>query len=106
MQKPPVANAIKLLQACIYKSVKTGLFLTSLVATSVVKFMLLMNVSRSIWYLEVKTSINMWNYTILMVTDDVKNSPVLATGAFSKHRLGQARYGLGSGGFRRHCWRD
>ena len=25
----PVANAIKLLQACIYKSVNTGLFLTS-----------------------------------------------------------------------------
>ena len=39
---PPVANAIKLLQACIYKSVNTGLFLTSLVATSIVKFMLLM----------------------------------------------------------------
>ena len=38
----PVANAIKLLQAYIYKSVNTGLFLTSLVATSIVKFMLLM----------------------------------------------------------------
>ena len=38
----PVANAIKLLQACIYKSVNTGLFLKSLVATSIVKFMLLM----------------------------------------------------------------
>ena len=37
----PVANAIKLLQACIYKSVNTGLFLTSLVATSTVKYMLL-----------------------------------------------------------------
>ena len=34
--KQPVANAIKLLQACIYKSVNTA----SLVATSIVKFML------------------------------------------------------------------
>ena len=34
----PVANAIKLLQACIYKSVNTA----SLVATSIVKFMLFM----------------------------------------------------------------
>ena len=39
---PPVANAIKLLQACIYKSVNTGLFLTTSVAISIVKFMLLM----------------------------------------------------------------
>ena len=38
----PVANAIKLLQTCIYKSVNTGLFLISLVATIIVKFMLLM----------------------------------------------------------------
>ena len=37
----PVANAIKLLQAYIYKSVNTGLFLISLVATSITKFMLL-----------------------------------------------------------------
>ena len=37
-----VVNAIKLLQACTYKSVNTGLFLTSLVATSIVKFMVLM----------------------------------------------------------------
>ena len=39
---PPVANVIKLLQACINKSVNTGLFLTSLGATGIVKFMLLM----------------------------------------------------------------
>ena len=58
---PPVANAIKLLQACIYKSVNTGLFLTSLVATKIVKLMLLMLDSRSIWYLKVITSINIWN---------------------------------------------
>ena len=37
-----VAKAIKLLQACIYKSVNTGLFLTSLVATSIAKFLLLL----------------------------------------------------------------
>ena len=34
---PPVANAMKLLQAFINKSVNTELFLTSLVATSIVK---------------------------------------------------------------------
>ena len=47
----PVANAIKLLQACFYKSVNTGLFLTSLVATGIVKYMLLIFDSLSIWYL-------------------------------------------------------
>ena len=31
----PVANAIKLLQACIYRSVNTGLFLTTSVAISI-----------------------------------------------------------------------
>ena len=41
-QYPSVANAIKLLQVCMYKSVNTGQFLTSLVATCIVKFMLLM----------------------------------------------------------------
>ena len=41
MTMTPVANAKKLLQASIYKSVNPGLFLTSLVATSVVKFILL-----------------------------------------------------------------
>ena len=34
----PVANAINVLQACIYKSVNIGLFLKSLVATNLVKF--------------------------------------------------------------------
>ena len=57
----PVANAIKLLQACIYKSVNTGLILISLVATSIVKFILLMLDRWSIRYLKVKTSINVWN---------------------------------------------
>ena len=45
-----------------------------------------------------------------MVTDDVKialylqackSFIALTTGAYSKHKIGQARYGLGSGGFRR-----
>ena len=57
----PVANAKKLLQACIYRLVNTGLFLTSLVATCIVKFMMLMLDSWSIWYLTVKTSINKCN---------------------------------------------
>ena len=34
----PEANAMKLLQACIYKSANSGLFLIALVATSAVVF--------------------------------------------------------------------
>ena len=37
----PVANAINVLQAFIYKSVNTGIFLIPLVATSIVEFKLL-----------------------------------------------------------------
>ena len=33
----PVPNAINILQACIYKSVSTGLFLISFLAPSIVK---------------------------------------------------------------------
>ena len=33
---PPVSNAIKLLQACIYRPVNTGIFLKSSVAISIV----------------------------------------------------------------------
>ena len=40
----PVANAIKVLQACIYKSVKTGPFFKSLFASRIVKFNMLMPV--------------------------------------------------------------
>ena len=40
--KQRVANAINVLQACIYKSVKTGLFLKSLIAPRVAKFNMLM----------------------------------------------------------------
>ena len=57
----PAANAIKLLQACIYKSVITGLFLTSFIAISIAKFMLLMLDSLSIWDLKLNTSINRCN---------------------------------------------
>ena len=37
-----VANDMKLLQACIHESVNTGLFFNRLVATSIVKFDVLM----------------------------------------------------------------
>ena len=39
---PPVTNAINILQACIYKSVKTGQFLKTIISPYVVKFNLLM----------------------------------------------------------------
>ena len=42
MLETPEANAIKLLQTCIYKSVNTGLFLASSVAISMVYFHMLM----------------------------------------------------------------
>ena len=38
----PVANAMNVLQAYVYKSVNTGLFIKSLVATSFVKFIVLL----------------------------------------------------------------
>ena len=43
-RKPPVANAIKLFQACNYKSVNTGLFFSPSVAISIVYFHMLMRV--------------------------------------------------------------
>ena len=52
----PVANAIKPLQACIYKSVNTGIFLIALCATIIVEFMLLMRDSWSIRYLGGRSS--------------------------------------------------
>ena len=39
---PPVPNAINILQACIYKSVNTGLFLKSLLAPSTVNLCVVM----------------------------------------------------------------
>ena len=44
ISKEPVTNAIKILQACIHKSVNTGLFLKSIIAPHVVKFNMLMPV--------------------------------------------------------------
>ena len=38
----PVANALNILQACIFKSVKQAIFLKSFVATSVVYFYIIM----------------------------------------------------------------
>ena len=38
----PVVNAMKVLQACIYKSIKTGLFSKPFVATSGVYFKIIM----------------------------------------------------------------
>ena len=40
----PVTNAINFLQACIYKPVKTGLFLKSIINLCVIKFNMLMPV--------------------------------------------------------------
>ena len=37
-----VANAVKVTQACIYKSASAGLLLASIVTTSIVKFNMLM----------------------------------------------------------------
>ena len=45
-----VANAMKVLHACNYKSVKAGLFFNWLVAKSIVKFIMLMLKSWSILY--------------------------------------------------------
>ena len=73
---PPVANAIKLLQACIYKSVNKGLFLTPSVAISIVKFQTLMIVFTFKYLILHLSSISNMNLTILVATSDVKNSPV------------------------------
>ena len=45
---PSVAKSINFLQACIYKSVKTGTFLKSLIAPRIVKFNILMPVFKGI----------------------------------------------------------
>ena len=37
---------------------------------------MLMLDSENIWYLRLKTSMDIWNQAIIVVTDDVKNSPV------------------------------
>ena len=61
-----VANTMKGLHACNYKSVKTGLFFNWLVDKSIVKFIQLMLKSWSIFYKKVKTSICILNITMLV----------------------------------------
>ena len=65
------ANAVKLLQACIYKFVNTGLLLTSLVATSIVKFKMLIFVFTLYYKVLQLLSITI---TILLATNQLKNS--------------------------------
>ena len=74
--KHPVANAIKVLMACIYKSVNIGLFLKSPVAASIFKFVFLLLESLSALYVKVNTIKSVMNLTILAATSDFKNTPV------------------------------
>ena len=76
LQLNPVANATKLLQACIYKSVNAGLFLTTSVAVRIVKFHMLKLVFTFKYQILQLSSISNMNLTILVATNDVKNSPV------------------------------
>ena len=68
------ANAVKLLQACTYKSVNTGLFLTSLVATIIVKLNMLILVFTLYYKVLQLLSITKTNITILLATNQLKNS--------------------------------
>ena len=63
ISKTSVTHAINILQACIYKSVKTGL-----ISRCFVKFKMLM-----------QKSIIIMNKKILVATNDFKSSPVLQT---------------------------
>ena len=69
--KKPVANAIKLLQACIYKSVNIGLFSMTSVAIRIVKFHMLMLVFIFKYQILQLSSISNMNLTILVTTNDV-----------------------------------
>ena len=51
---PSVANAINVLQTCIYKSANTGLFFKQFVAASVADFNNIMLLGKSNSYLKVK----------------------------------------------------
>ena len=74
---PPVANAIKRLQACIYKSLNTGLFKKAFVAASVDKINIIMLFSSSTLYLKVKKDMNLFNLTRLVATNNFNSSPVI-----------------------------
>ena len=74
--KHPVENAIKVLMACIYKSVNTGLFLKSPVAASIFKFVFLLLESLSALYVKANTITSVKNLSTLAGTSDFKNCPV------------------------------
>ena len=67
------------LQACIYKSVKTGLFLKSFVATSVFLFNIVVLFCQTTWYLKVKTSISILSLTTYGARIDYQNRLFLQT---------------------------
>ena len=71
----PVTNVVNILQACNYKTVKTGLFLKSLVAPSVVDFQITMLFCKRTWYLKVKANMSILNLTTHGATNDLKNRP-------------------------------
>ena len=74
---PPVTNAINVLQACIYKSVKTGLYLKSIVDPHVVKFIMLMPVFTINYQVLEQKSMVLWNQTTLFAaTNYFRNRPV------------------------------
>ena len=65
-----MSNAMKVLQACIYNSVKAH------VVASIAKFKMLMVVF-TFWCKELQLlSMNIMNWTILVATSDFKNCPV------------------------------
>ena len=57
----PLAQAINIFQACIYKSVKTGLFLKSNVAPRLVKFNMLLPVFTFKYHVFLQKSVTLWN---------------------------------------------
>ena len=67
-----MANAMKVLQACICMSVNTGLFLLSLVATSIVKLIMLALVFSFNTKYSSFLSIIIMNLTILWATRQLK----------------------------------
>ena len=75
----PAVNAINVLQASIYKSVKTGLFLQSFVDTSIIKLKIILLFCQRTLYLKVKTRIRILNLTTRRAITDFRNRPVLQT---------------------------
>ena len=78
-----VTNAINILQACIYKSVKQAYFLKSFIDTSFVIFKSIMLFCLRTWYLKVKTGTNILNLTTHVAIIFLKNRPVLQTCKYS-----------------------